>query len=426
MAQLFVEGVKGINANEHLYLKKMFGLLKVGTEIELEFGRDRYLNKNDLAGQLRMNSNFERFGFDTDGIAEVKGDGSLENGIEIVTNGRFLTDVALFHSQYNKVFNKVNEITTPIISQRTGLHQHFVLQTAGGNTNLEIELNPLFFKNFNILFKNNLAGIFWLTSALYSENDGQVSYTRYDGFHKWEYLYESCFNNLSHEKGNIEELRSAFTTHERYNALNTRPMKVSNNKFTNFHIEFRLSDGAICPAQIAIQNFMFEALIKCALELSLFGELKDLYGDDEEYHDKIIKYKNNPSRENYPSNESRYSNSTEADLPFFQEEAHKLTKMLKPFLDERVFKALNSLCDKNISQLLEDGKNVEEIEALLSAFIVPKKGNFDEKILKHIANNTIDITTLNRAVISGSQLGLNVQEINEIYNHIKENNIKVV
>lgn len=418
---MFKEGSKGINANEHLYLKKMFNTMKVGTEIEMEF--EESISYGSLKSKLKMNETFSRFGFETDGIAQVKSDGSLETGVEIVTNGRLLTDVTLFHSQYKKLFDKVKEQEKPVISARTGLHQHFVLQTDGTNTNLEMELNPLFFKNLGILFKNNLAGIFWLTSAIYDKQGEQFSMTRYDEFHKWKYLFDRDLNSYSHEKGNATNLKSSLKTGERYNALNVEPMKITNNKFNNFHIEFRLSDGAVCPAQIAIQNFMFDALIKCALELSLFGELKDENSISKRR--KIEKYKNNPSGSRYPASSERFSDSTEADIPFLKAEAHKLVDMLTPFLDVRVANALKHLASHNISEMLKERLSADEIETILGDFLPIKIGAFDEKILKCIANKTIDITTLNRAVISSSQLGFDISEVNRIYDYIIENNIKI-
>ena len=423
----FVEGTKGINANEHAYLKKNFEMLKVGTEIEMEFEEHDNLNYRKLQEQFKMADRYSSFGFESDGVSSIKEDGSLSNGVEIVTSGRLLTDVALFHAQYKKIFNKVKERATQIISPRTGLHQHFVIQTDGTYSNLEVELNPLFLKNFFIFFKNNLAGIFWLTSAIYDKQDNEeFSYTRYDGFHKWKHLFDVDLNETSHKKGNGVLVSRSVDTSERYNALNVKSMQYNGRKVSNFHVEFRLSDGGICPAQIAIQNFMFEAIIKCALEMSLFGEIKDIYTTSSEYKNKIKKYKNNPSHENYPSYNNRYSNSTNADIDFFKGEAQKLVNTIAPFLDKRVYNALNYLASYNISEMIKDGLSIDEIETQLGSFIVQNKGNFDEKLLRNIAEKKIDMVTLNRAVISGSQLGFNIEEITNIFEYIEKHNIKIV
>lgn len=418
----FIEGSKGINANEHAYLKKMFEMLKVGTELEMEF--EEHLEYSSVRSNLKMQSDFSVFGIGTDGVADIKGDGSLTRGVEIVTNGRMLTDVALFHAQYKKIFSKVDEQEERLISPRTGLHQHFVLQTSGATrSNLEIPLNPLFFKNFIITFKNHLAGLFWLTSALYYNEDNVESYTRYDGFHKWKHLFRKDFNISTTNAGEILDLVS---TSERYNSLNIRPMDVGSNGFNNFHVEFRLSDGAVCPAQVAIQNFMFDALIKYSLEMSLFGELEDEQKRNTISINALSNYKNNPTGYDYPSGEDRYSIMKDGiDIPYFKARAHELVDVLKPFLDERVYGALSYLASYNISEMIKDELDIEDIEYMLSSFITLPKGNFDESILKLIATKQIDMTTLNRAVIDGSRAGIDVEELTNIYQYIKKNNIKI-
>ena len=76
--------------------------------------------------------------------------------------------------------------------------------------------------------------------------------------------------------------------------------------------------------------------------------------------------------------------------------------------------------------MLKDGLDVKEIEEELGNFIKPNKGEFNEKILKNIAEKKIDMVTLNRAVISGSQLGFNIDEITSIFEYIQNNGIKIV
>lgn len=416
----FVKEVKGINGNELLYTRKIFEQLKCGSEIEVD--TEHEMSYSDLEDKLETSKGYEYFGYDTDGVSNIHSDGSLDEGVEICTNGRLLTDVSLFYAQHKKIFDALKKVAGEdniLISPRAGLHQHFVLQTANNNTCLETKLNKLIFKNLLIAFKNNLAGIFWLTSALYYKEGEQVSYTRYDYFHKWKHLYNLDINKEDDMYELINELRNG----ERYNSFNAQNMIADDDGFKNFHIEFRLADGAICPAQVSIENFMYDALIRYAIDISIYGELIDKHTTNDNYVKKIKTLKNNPENESFPSTNDRYSYNTDLDIEWFNKEADNFVEMLKPYLDVRVYNALKSLAEKNISLRLKDGNTANEIDKELAEFIKPNKGNFNQDVLKLIAEGKISKTSLERAVIDSNELGIEVNDVIEILNFLKKNGV---
>ena len=420
----FYSNDKRINGLEYEYTRKIFDMLKVGCEIEFETKGGIYYN--DLYTDLKTNSSCELFGFNTDGVYEVTDDGSLENGCELKTNGRILNSPELFYSQYYKIWSKIKNNCRMKISPRAGLHQHVLTPTQDGSSSLEKPLNSLIWENFLILFKNYFAGITWLTSALYENNENFKSYKRYDGFCKWRHLYKYNLNTdvtTNTSLGYSNTLR----TDERYNALNVNNMSHSENQIKILHFEVRLPDGFICPSQLVAQNFLWKAMLNLALEFSLFGELKDKYGNNNLTHirrSEISKYMNNPSGSNYPDDIYRYSVlARNVNLDYFKNEAKELVELCKPFLNKGVYYILNKLCDKNISIMLEEGKTPEQIDNELKVELVNVK-SFNADLLKLLSEGKLDMTTLERAVASANEhIQINSEEVQALINFIKKNKL---
>lgn len=415
---MYVENSKGINFNEYQYLKKMFEMLKVGTEIEVEFERNVDVTYSTIRDEIgKMGRGYAVFGINTSGVSDVKGDGSLVNGCEIVTNGRLLHSPSLFHAQYNNIYNSLPSI--PLVSARCGMHQHVLISSDSNlGSQLEVNLNTTLFKNICILFKNNIAGMTWLTCALYKSNADRESYTRYDGFNKWTHMYDRCLNELD-----SDDIVSLFSSNSRYCALNLQPMNIVDNEIRNLHVEFRFPDGFVVPSQVVLQNFMLNGLMKLALDLSLGGELIDVNEKDGEYYNKMITLKNNPTNSTYPDTEGRYSNNTGLDVEYFRNEAHKFVDSIKKYVPVNVYYGLKELADKNISERLKEGMSREEIEEELSIYLTPKTGKMDENIVRKVISGEIDITTLETASICADKLKIDFNEVKDVVEKLRKTNL---
>ena len=415
----FVENSPRLNFYEHKYWKRMFeGQLKVGTEIEIEFYDEDNVEYSDIERNLKTNSSYQRFGINTDGVASVKGDGSLRNGVEIVTNGRLFTDVRLFIAQYKKIFDACDKKFTREVSQRTGLHMHFLLPEDGTYTQMEKSLNKVIFKNLCILTKKYLPEMIWISAA---QND-DASYTRYSGFSTYKQFYKHNFNTL-----NLNDLRYAVQGENRYSSLNLQPMKINNDCVNNFHIEFRFCDGGVTPTQIALLNYMLRGLIMLSIDVSLCGELIDELDLNSEHYKKLLDLRNNPSGTSYPDDEDRYSNNSGLDVDYFKAKSSEFIDVISDYLEGEVYNGLQFMCYNNVSSLfkIDDNRNLEDIENILNNFItVDERPYVDNKVMALIINKKLNTNTLSEVAITAKENGLNlenlVDDIAVVKKHYKE------
>lgn len=428
---------EGMNVNKYGYFKKLFeGNLKVGSEIELEFDDDSSIYYRTLKDEFNRSPSYKYFGNNSDGVYDVKGDGSLNNGLELVTTGRFMYDINAIHLQNKKIFNKVHEMDWEyIISQRTGMHQHMLITEYGGSeSQIEMPLDNLFFKNFVIMFKNYFLPILWFTSAIYYKSDDSESFMRYSGFSEYQKFFDTNFNRINTNKPS--EIRSKINASNRYSALNLTPMNIrrvdGEDMITNFHIEFRISDGFIFPSQLTIQNDMFKGLILSALKLSLVGEIKDL--EERDIH--IIKaIKNNPTRSSYPSDRGRYSQTDigyiEVVMPTIKERCNEFIELIKEHINVNTYMALQRLIEKNVSLRLKDMHNEEisdteraiKLEEGFKDLYEYKSGIVNTDLVEKVLNKEINLNNVEEICACSKEMQIDLDNFLEQINTLKRNGV---
>lgn len=413
---MFVDGKNGINFNEWLYLKDMFKLLKCGVELEFEFEESmRYSHIENALG--RINRSYETFGVNTSGVAKVTSDGSLEDGVEIVTNGRLFHTPYLHYCQYKRIFDALewNIERNP----RTGMHMHFLLATGNDRSNLEVPLNLLFIKNLMILCKRYLPEMVYLTSSNHEVlSNGNTSITRYSGFSKYDTLYRTDFNSLN----TVEELQRQYTNVDgRYQCINlcSMPTDMQDGKtiIENFHVEFRLADGALCPSQVTLIQFMYKGLIELALECSLIGELQDVYSHKQEL---LSKFKNNPTGSNFPRTESRYSDNTltDSDFMLLKTNSKLFIDDIKDYIPKDVYIGLQSLVESSVGVRANHyGDSFRQLDEDLNVFKA-ESGIIDHNVLKSLLS--IDTNSLSEVLLTSKENDLNLEEVTKTINLLKK------
>lgn len=413
---MFVNGKNGINFNEWLYLKDMFKLLKCGVELEFEF--DEGMSYSCIENALgRLNSSYETFGVNTNGVARVTSDGSLEDGVEIVTNGRLFHTPYLHYCQYKRIFDALewNLERNP----RTGTHMHFLLATGYNKSNLEVPLNLIFIKNLMILCKKYLPEMIYLTSSNYKElSNGNTSITRYSGFSKYNTLYEVDFNSIA----DVDDLNRKYIRKDgRYQCINLQsmPLGQDNGKsyMDNFHIEFRLADGSLCPAQVTLVQFMYKGLIDLALECSLIGELEDVYS----YKKGLLsKFKNNPSGDNFPRTENRYSNNTLTDSDFLMLKTNSkaFIEDIKDYIPKDVYKGLQSLVESSVGVRAEHyGDSFKQLDEDLNVFKA-ESGIINQNVIQTLLS--VDTNSLSEVLLTSKENELDLDEVTNTINLLKQ------
>jgi hypothetical protein len=279
-----------INSEEVEYWKRMIkSNLKIGVEIETCL--DRTISNSTCRDELtRLFKPTENVGdFGTYGVMEVKGDGSLDNGIELCTIGRRLNYIDLF-SQYTAIINNIMQYN-PIMNERAGLHNHILLDYGNRYNSLEKPMPGVIFKNFIQLIKRHLPELVYLTSTVNKDHDGAKCITRMDKFCTADTLLKTTplTRDIKDFREKVAELGSYAG---RYKFVNVRPMETASsngNEISKFHIELRFPDGSLYPAQIAGQNILYASILLKAVEISELGiincgnaalweETKTLYG----------------------------------------------------------------------------------------------------------------------------------------------------
>lgn len=429
----YVESSKGITLNSYRYWKNIFdSLLKVGTELEIEFMENRP-NREDLqnAYEVSGGTNYDRFCTGSLGVASVKTDGSLNYGYEIVTRGRRFSDISLFHEQYKHIFK---HISTRKNSNRTGMHQHVMLsKDSYGNSQLETELPDVIYKNIIILVKNYLPEIHWLTSALYRSNtvDGYkgvhaytscdcneclgLTNTVFESYRRYNSFYSDA--NLKYDFNSYtgRDMYSRLRGGDRYKAINVQSQNAYGK---DFHIEFRLPDGGVCASQVAIQNFMWKAIIDTAIRLSLGGELEDIYKNNN--INALRAFSNNNSNSTYPNTASRFSMVRNGfNLEVMKASCVEFVKIIAPNCSKKLYNALIALANENISlrlkRLYTEGKSqlesFEIIEKELSEYLKPEESKVDENVYRKIANKEINTECVEELVTTCKEQNLELDNV---------------
>ena len=130
-----------INIYESSYWKKFIkNNLKIGVEIECSF--EDHSPRQDLERLLRPTNNYSRFG--ESGINEVKGDGSLVNGVEITTVGRRVSFLELYF-QYKHITDAMFAFD-PAMGSHEGLHNHLLIDYGQNHNSLELTFNEIIIK----------------------------------------------------------------------------------------------------------------------------------------------------------------------------------------------------------------------------------------------------------------------------------------
>lgn len=254
-----------INAEEVQYWKRMIkSNLKIGVEIETNLDRT-VRNSEARDGLSRVFSPTNSFGdFGKFGVLTVKGDGSLDNGIELCTIGRRLNFLDLYN-QYNAIIAHIFRYK-PIMNERAGLHNHILMDYGDNYNSLEKPMPGVIVKNFVQLLKRHMPELVWITSTVNTEHREVKHITRMEKFCNGNTLLKTTPLTRT-----VEDFKDKIMYDERYKFLNMNPLKASNDEVTKFHVELRFPDGSLYPAQIASQNMLYASMLIKAVELSEIG-----------------------------------------------------------------------------------------------------------------------------------------------------------
>jgi hypothetical protein len=349
-----------ITSEEMMYWKRIVrSNLKIGVEIECSVSNrfDGYDVQTQMKRFFNASGNYGKF--QNFGVINVKGDGSVPNGFELCTTGRRIDFLDLY-VQYKVICDKIFTYE-PQMTQKCGLHNHIMLDYMGDSYNsMEKNMPGVIFKNFMQLMRSHLPEIVWMTSTVKDAN----AITRQANFCKSDTLY------------NFTPLTSTLSTYvtnviggDRYRAINLRPLVLSGNEISKFHMEFRFPDGSIYPAQIAGQNMIYMAMLIKAIEVSEIGLINCGTREEWEETKRLMNVIRTIRPGIYGDSERVSMMPSGTDIEKFKIRSRAMLSILKPILDSfdtHIYGVLQTFADKPISLQRHDASDAQINETYLS------------------------------------------------------------
>lgn len=373
----FIKTDKKLSIAEVKYWKKVFNAnLMIGTEIEQMFNSNEIGTSEvrRLLSPLRIGGSPERF---TSPVSEVKSDGSLRNGAEIITPGRKVYGFMEQFSMYQSIYNLLKD-EEPIISPRCGWHNHIVLQDYGANALERDSIPRVIFDNFMLLLQQYYPALAFITSTM-----------PYEGCHT-RYAYFNATRPLKYydTRMSLREIRSSFS--DRYNAINIRPMvfDIDDDKIKNFHVEFRFPDGTLFPAQMAALNILFKSIVLKAINLSKYGTI-----EFDNSTENLYCFKNNGN--DYDEDDDYSDNEYGADvfLNSFSED-DRMSAMVLDDIMRDIFKLSSELIDILEPEIINIDKLALPLLKTLSktpiSMMFKEQGTDDLRVINDMLEEIID------------------------------------
>lgn len=264
----FISDSKKLSIQSTKYWRQVFNSnLMFASEVEMQFQQDNNKVKRMLADALTPNGDPSRYG---NGVHQIKGDGSLRNGLEITLPPRRIYSFVQMFAGYNHLAEAMEE-GQPYIHPRASWHNHVVVQNYGANA-LEFEVPETVISNIITLFKHFIPGLCYITATLPESQFGAV--TRYSYFRNKSI---QRFNARGHLKREIVAMRDS-----RYESVNLQRLQIEERTLGTsvFHMELRFPDANLFPVYQAGFNFIIKALILKAIELSRFGKIDSDLDED--------------------------------------------------------------------------------------------------------------------------------------------------
>lgn len=236
--------------------------IKIGSELEFELASDRYETQSRLQDALKPTGNYNKYG---NGVYDIKGDGSLDNGIEIEVIGR-TTDFLSTYSNMKYITSLLHSDAST--GYRCGLHQHILINNDNYSNELERPVPSIIYSNIIAIHRMFAPALVWLFS---NANKGQRDIiTRYEYYCKAEMLLK--YTPVKEPERFMKQIKES---NHKYHFINTLHKFSDNRKeIEKFHYEVRQADGNLHPSVITAMAVMNKNIVLKAIQISEFGILE--------------------------------------------------------------------------------------------------------------------------------------------------------
>lgn len=279
---LFSNRLGKLELHEVDYWRMMFGkILKVGEEFEVEVPKGRNIGRviEDYKEIFEPTGNVDRFG--KYGIYDIVTDGSVRNGIELITVGRRF-NWKTFVDMNKMIMEKFNDMDFST-SYHTGFHCHLLAGYSGNNGTSELErpVPEIILANYYQLHRHFCPELYWLASS----GDKRWALTRYVLFRRPPFDYSAINHGMDFIRSTMND------KYGKYQMFNMNHSLLRYRQCTRFHVEIRHPDNILSPSYASALVALEVALLQKAIDLSQCGILlmkQDEYDIRKELFDKFV------------------------------------------------------------------------------------------------------------------------------------------
>lgn len=332
------------------YWKTVFQkILKIGEEFEVIIPQN--LDVSDTIYQFRAHFNptgiIDHPG--SNGIYDIKQDGSVPHGLELVTAGRRF-NWKVFCEMNKKIMDKFQEIEM-YTSYHTGMHIHILAGYNDYASELERNVPELILANFYQLHRIFASELFFMASS----GTTRHGLTRYTLFRRPPFDYTPISTSMRAIREHMNQ------RYGKYQMINLNPITMGRSEINRFHVEARYPDTILSPSYASAIVALEVAMLNKAIELSQIG-LIGMKQEDYEYRKNLFeKFANLGTGDR----DSDTSELTDEEISKFSEMATDMVKWLKSeiiSIHPTAYDILRKIAEQPASLMRVSGKSWRMIE----------------------------------------------------------------
>jgi len=396
------------------YWRMIFAkILKVGEEFEVHVPDERNLREaeHQLRDMFKPTHSVDIVG--EYGIKEVTRDGSVPNGVEMITVGRRFNWKTMYEMN-KKIMDEMRSLDF-YTSYHTGMHIHLLAgYSSHGLSELEKNVPTIILANLYQLHRIFAPELYWIASA----GATAEAMTRYTLFRQPLFDYSPINKPMEVIQAELNE------KYGKYTMLNMNPSHFANSReLDRFHVEARYPDTVLSPAYATALVALEVAMIYKAIDLSQLGVILMKQEDYEERVALTKKFANYGGGER----ESDTSDIDQEDIEKFQTISSQMVSWFKAELlsiSPIAYDILTKIAITPASLLRIQGKSWRQIEEYL---YTPKLIDSDkkDKLIETIILQAItDCTSAGEwRTKAARRLNVEIRKFNELFDQIGEERI---
>ncbi len=402
-----------ITSRDADYWKMMFSkILKVGEEFEVHVPeeRDYHSTFHQFIEDFKPTGTIDYVG--PHGVKEITQDGSVPNGMELITVGRRF-DWKVFYDMNKKIMDKFQSYDF-YTTHHTGMHIHLLAgYSHHGASELERNVPEVVLANYYQLHRIFAPELYWIASG------GATNYaiTRYVLFRRPPF----DFTPMQLSMRDIQ--RGMKDRYGKYQMFNMNPVGFDDRDISRFHVEIRHPDTHLSPAYATALVALEVAMLNKAIEISQCG----IISMKQEEYDMRKKLFDKFANMGTGDRDSDSSELTAADAKQLSAMAHDMVRWFKSeitSLNPVAYEILKKIAIAPASQMRISGKSWRMIEEHLYTQELMDNENIDKLMEIVTLQQFTDCSNISAWKTKvAARLSVDLPKVNELLESISKEKI---